>query len=115
MADQCQLHLPIDRLDPQMTESNLFTELASLVAPFAVRDTLSKIAALQLVPANSPRHVRLQVLSHAAASIADGEDRPQLARSRFLDLVNGAPLASSVGYLEDPFDSAFILPFKFWG
>lgn len=89
----------------------VFDRVVAATSSFDALDLLASVAALQLLPANVSRTVRLEVLAHAVASRAIA---PGLARASLTDLsslCNEHPLASfEIVRNEDPPESHFVEP-----
>lgn len=76
---------------------------------------VAAVGALQLMPENADRSVRLEVLSHIAASIGPSAIVEQIPPDVLNTICNSWPLADSpVASAEDPFESLFTEAFTFF-
>ncbi|MDD5313333.1 MAG: hypothetical protein PHO26_09895 [Dehalococcoidia bacterium] len=91
-------------------------EIADALLPYDLKDTLSKIAALHLLPENASHAVRLEALTYAAACNDYKPSLPQITRKKFWLIVDrhlGARCGLSM--LEDPCDNMFTESMTFFG
>src|SRR5947199_1784316 len=94
---------------------NPLPSLAESLAKFDAVDILAAVAALQLMPENADRSVRLEVLAHVAASIGPNSIVQQIPPDVWNTICNSWPLADSpVASAEDPFESLFTEAFTFF-
>lgn len=95
------------------------SDLASLrdaVAVFDALDLVAKTAALQLVPENVNRLVRLYGAVGIAASIKPSVGQPRITAGRWRKLLNEPPLSDSMFAIgEDPFNNPFTEVLTFHG
>lgn len=78
-------------------------------------DLLATVGALQLMPENSDRAVRFEVISHVVASIPQGPNQSCIKPYRLKSLFNSGLLASSeIVKDEDPHEFAFTESFAFF-
>ncbi len=97
------------------TNENPPVSLAKSLANFEVVDLLAAVAALQLMPENADRSVRLEVLAHTIASISPNDGTEQISPEVLNTVCNTWPLADSpVASAEDPFESLFTEAFTFF-
>lgn len=94
---------------------SLLSELKDLIGACDSADLVQRLAALQLVPANASRLLRLHAATFAACCIPPSQSSPKLSVRVFQQLVGGEPLASIVGHMEDPFYAPFTESFFFYG
>ena len=79
-------------------------------------DLLGSIGALQLIPENASRTIRLEALAHVTAESSNWvRDKPLISRSRLTRLCNTSLLAGEVASAEDPSDNCFVEDFLFYG
>lgn len=90
-----------------------FAELLALSNPI---DLLATAGGLQLLPENAHRAIRLEVLAHIAASLADGEaNRPPASLSQLNQWCNTGMLGQGwIAKQEDPFDNPFLEAIPFY-
>src|SRR5687767_2582713 len=82
---------------------HLFQRVIEATSPFDALDLLTSVAALQMMPANISRTVRLDVLAHAIATHAVHTDRAKASLDDLRRLCNEEPLASfAITRSEDP-------------
>jgi hypothetical protein len=94
---------------------NPLPSLAESLAKFNAVDVLAAVAALQLLPENADRSVRLEVLAHVAASIGPSPIVEQIRPDAWNAICNSGPLSDSpVTSAEDPFESLFTEAFTFF-
>src|SRR5258708_5506357 len=90
-------------------------QFAEQLAPYDPVDLLAAAGGLQLLPANAHRTVRLEVLAHIAASLADDEEkRPRASAHRLDQWCNTGFLGQGwAAVQEDPLDNPFLeaIPF----
>jgi hypothetical protein len=103
-----------EQLKDKMNDNPL-PSLAELLAKFNAVDVLAAVGALQLMPENADRSVRLEVLAHVAASIGPNSNVDQILSDVLNTICNSWPLADSeVASAEDPFESLFTEAFTFF-
>ena len=79
-------------------------------------DLLAAIGALQLLPENSDRFVRLEAFAHIASSLPLNESKPKMSHGRLKSITNKGFLTSiEVASYEDPQEYAFTESFGFDG
>lgn len=92
------------------------SDLAQGLTVFDARDLLATAAALQLIPENADRAIRLEAFAHVVASMRDGPGRPTISSSRLRQMLNGKPLGQGLlAQMEDPFENPFTEAFTFIG
>jgi hypothetical protein len=97
------------------TNENPLQPLADSLKKFDAVDLLVAVGALQLIPKNADRSVRLEVLAHLAASIGPNAIVEQIPPDILNTICNSWPLADSpVASAEDPFESLFTEAFTFF-
>jgi hypothetical protein len=94
--------------------------LLSLLGAYDPLDLAAGIGALQLLPENADRLLRLQALADLLLGVVvDTErraDRPRMGPKRWRDLLNGPLVTTSpLPRLEDPFDQPFVEQVTFIG
>jgi len=80
--------------------------LAEQVEPYDSADIVAAIAALQLMPANAGRAIRLEALAHAAMSVRPASGRRPPSPGRLRQICRSPELAA-LAPLEDPCDNPF--------
>jgi hypothetical protein len=92
-------------------------QFAEQLAPYDPVDLLAAAGGLQLLPANAHRTVRLEVLAHIAASLADDEERrPHASAHRLNQWCNTGVLGQGwASAQEDPLDNPFLEAVPFFG
>lgn len=84
-------------------DDHLFQRVIEATSRFDALDLLTTVAALQVMPANISRTVRLDVLAHAIATHAVDTDRAKASLDDLQRLCNQEPLASfEIVRSEDP-------------
>lgn len=97
-------------------EHALLHNLVKDLGPYDRLDLLASAGALQLVPENADRTVRLEALAHAAASLSQEGSRPKISTGRLKAMCTGKPLGDGpIALSEDPFDNPFTESFTFSG
>lgn len=97
-------------------DDRLFQRVIETTARFDALDLLASIAALQLMPANISRTVRLEVLAHAIATHDVHTGRRKASLDDLRRLCNEEPLASfEIVRNEDPPESHFTEPMAWRG
>ena len=95
---------------------HLFQRVIEATSPFDALDLLTSVAALQMMPANISRTVRLDVLAHAIATHAVQTDRAKASLDDLRRLCNEEPLASfAITRSEDPPEWHFTEPMEWRG
>ncbi len=89
--------------------SSELSELQNAISVFDPLDLAAKLAALQLVPENADRLVRIYGATAVAASVPPPSGGgPGVSASRLRRVLNGPPLSESVfASGEDPFNNTF--------
>jgi hypothetical protein len=91
-------------------------QLAEKLRVYDPDDLLATSAALQLVPDNLWRLLRLEVLTHVAASLPAKQNNPRISYRHLKSLCNAAPLgAGLIALAEDPVANLFTDTFTFHG
>ena len=89
----------------------LFQRVIEAIARFHAIDLLTAVAALQMMPVNISRTVRLEVLAHTIATQAVDTDRTKPSLDDLRRLCNNEPLASfEITRSEDPPEWHFVEP-----
>lgn len=84
----------------------------SVYDPF---DLLLAAAALQLVPQNADRAIRLEALAHVAASLPAADGRRKIGKNKLAAVCNTSPLGhGGLAHAEDPFDNPFTEEIAFY-
>ena len=86
------------------------------IEPFDKLDLLSKVAALQLVPENAERAIRLEAIIHAIVSQNPTSNQPKISLGHLRRLCNSKYIVDGpIGHAEDPCDNMFTEAFTFQG
>lgn len=94
----------------------MLEEISQEIAPFDKLDLLVKIAALQLMPDNAERTIRLEAIAHAIASQTPTLNQPKISLIHLRQLCNSQTIAQGpIGLAEDPCDNMFTEAFTFQG
>lgn len=102
--------------DQSGINDHLFQRVIEAASPFDAFDLLTSVAALQMMPANISRTVRLDVLAHAIATRAVHTDRAKASLDDLRRLCNEEPLASfAITRSEDPPEWHFTEPMAWRG
>lgn len=98
------------------TKHSELAQLRDAVAVFDPLDLAAKTAALQLVPENVDRLVRLYGAVGVAASLEPSADRPRITAGKWRKFLNEPPLSDSAfASGEDPFNNLFAEVLTFHG
>jgi len=96
--------------------AGILLELVERLSPYDPADLLADVAALQLLPENADRAIRLEAFAHAAASLDKESSKPSISLHRLKQITNAEPLGQgAVASHEDPCDNAFTEAFTFHG
>src|SRR5204863_2103577 len=102
--------------DQSGMNDRLFRRVIEASSPFDALDLLTSVAALQMMPANISRTVRLDVLAHAIATHAVHTSRAKASLDDLQRLCNKEPLASfAITRSEDPPEWHFTEPIAWRG
>ena len=102
--------------DQSAMNDHLFRRVIEATSPFDALDLLTSVAALQMMPANISRTVRLDVLAHAIATHAVHTNRAKASLDDLRRLCNEEPLASfAITRSEDPPEWHFTEPMEWRG
>ncbi len=98
-------------------DAGILLELAEQLSPYNSGDLLAAVAALQLLPENADRAVRLEAFAHASASLNDEPGKPRISLHRLRQIANTEPLGheGAIASQEDPCDNALTEAFTFHG
>lgn len=92
------------------------TQFRNSVAAFDPLDLVTRAAALQLVPENADRLMRLYGVAGIAASLPPSTERPRMSATKWRKFLNEPPLSTSLFFLaEDPFNNPFTEILTFHG
>ncbi len=90
------------------------TELVKTLAKYDATDLAAGIGALQLMPENADKLLRLEAAATLIGGLAPGSGRPRMGRQRWRQWLNGLPLGTPPFVLqEDPFERPFTEAFTF--
>ena len=94
----------------------MLEEIVKETSPFDKLDLLSKIAALQLMPANADHAMPLDALAHAVASQQYVPHQPEISLKRLKQICNSSTITTGpIGHSEDPSEHMFTEAFTFEG
>lgn len=94
----------------------MLEEIAEETSPFDKLDLLSKIAALQLMPANADHAMTLDAIAHAVASQKYVPHQPEISLKRLRQICNSPAITGGpIGLSEDPSEQMFTEAFTFEG
>jgi hypothetical protein len=94
----------------------MLEEIAKETSPFDKLDLLTKIAALQLVPANADHAMPLDAIAHAVASQKYVPHLPEISLKRLKQICNSPAITGGpIGLSEDPSEQMFTEAFTFEG
>lgn len=97
-------------------ENNPLVDLVAKLSVYDPVDLLSASAALQLMPENADRMIRLETLSHVAAAVPTRSSKLKIAPKHLAKACNTFPLGEgSLVHAEDPFDNPFTEELSFYG
>ena len=94
----------------------MLEEIVKETSPFDKLDLLSKIAALQLMPANADHAMPLDALAHAVANQQYVPHQPEISLKRLKQICNSSTITTGpIGHSEDPSEHMFTEAFTFEG
>jgi len=94
----------------------MLKQICKEIEPFDKLDLLSKVAALQLVPENAERAIRLEAIVHAIISQNPISNQPKISLGHLHRLCNSKYIVDGpIGHAEDPCDNMFTEAFTFQG
>lgn len=99
-------------VDDQSRACPFSDKLLGEIETFDSIELLQRTAAIQLLPENAPRLLRLEFLAGALASRPESNDQPTMSASRYRCLIDGGV---GVSYLEDPVTWPFVESLTFTG
>jgi len=77
-------------------------------------DLLATVAALQLLPENADRLIRIEALAHVAGGLQADRDKPKISLSKLRSILNSPPLSDEIAQAEDPFPNPFVEEIAFF-
>lgn len=90
-------------------------DIARELSRYDTVDLLACIAALQLVPENAARLVRLEAYAHFIASLPSSDNKPHITYRELCELFERDLVGRLVGYMEDPVECLFTQEITFDG
>lgn len=97
-----------------MPEPDLLAELAHALEAFDAADLAATVGALQLMPENAGRYLRLEAFAHTVATLEYQPGKPRISAGRLRGLSRMGILGSGpIADAEDPFDYPFTESFAF--
>lgn len=97
-------------------DAHPFLDLAEALKEYDCRDLLAADAALQLIPQNAERTLRLEALAHVAASLQPAINKPAITPDELQEIVTRYPLGEGpIAAAEDPYENLFTEAFAFHG
>jgi hypothetical protein len=108
------LSSPTSAVDEAPPDRGPLEALRAILAPFNTFDLAAVAGALELIPQNAERTVRLQAFAHTVASLPYKEESPRISASRLRATLNGRELGA-LAYSEDPFPNAFVEEVAYYG
>lgn len=105
---------PTPVFDEVPPRSNPLDDLRRLLQPFDALDLCVTAAALELIPENAERTLRIQALAHVAATLPYREGLPRISASRLRAIVKG-PELGALAHGEDPFPNSFVEEVTYYG
>jgi hypothetical protein len=97
-----------------MSSSSWLEKVVQSVQPYDPIDLITSVAALQLLPQNAERALRLEALANAISILPRGPSKPAISITRLRRICNSQHLAD-VSSQEDPSEQAFTEAFTFIG
>jgi hypothetical protein len=88
--------------------------IARRVQPYNPIDLMTSVAALQLLPQNAERALRLEALANVISTLPCRHDNPVMSITKLRRVCNSPPLAD-ISSQEDPSEQAFTEAFTFIG
>jgi len=92
----------------------LLSELVTNLSAYDSIDVLAAVAGLQLMPENIERTIRLEALSHVAASLPYNSGKRKISGNKLGHICNSV-IPEEITRLEDPFESPFTDEVSFFG
>lgn len=114
----CQLQVPetIYFLLYIMNQDDFLTPFKKILSNYNAIDLLAVVAALQIMPQNASRAVRLETLAQIVVSIPQDDTKPNITTHKLKNLLNSYPMTNSpIQFAEDPCDNLFTEAFAFHG
>ncbi len=95
---------------------HLLSNLVTRISAYDPIDLLTHVAALQLMPENADRAIRLEAFAHTIASLRFQPGKPQIHANRLKQICSSEPLGSGqIAASEDPCANSFTEAFTFYG
>jgi hypothetical protein len=88
--------------------------LRAILEPFNVLDLAATAGALELIPENAERTLRIQAFAHVAGTLPYRDGLPRISASRLRTVVNG-PELGALAHGEDPFPNSFVEEVTYYG
>ena len=95
--------------------NNPLHDIRTIFDPYDRTDALATAAALQLVPENADRLIRIEAVAHTISSLPPAQGKPKISAPRIRNLLNSPPLSDQVAMAEDPFPNPFVEEIAFFG
>ena len=100
----------------QVSDKSPLAAVRERLSTFDSSDLAAAAGALQLVPENADRLIRLEALAHLAASLHFEKGKPLISRRRLEEVCNTSTLGQGmIAAAEDPCDDALTEAFVFFG
>lgn len=97
-------------------DAHPFIDLAEDLKEYDCRDLLAATAALQLVPQNAERTLRLEALAHVAASLQQEINKPAITTDQLQQILSTYPIGEGpIAAAEDPYENLFTEALAFYG
>jgi hypothetical protein len=97
-------------------DAHPFITLAEDLKEYDCRDLLAATGALQLIPQNAERTLRLEALANVAASIQYEANKPVITPDELQEILTKYPLGEgALAAAEDPYENLFTEAFAFYG
>jgi hypothetical protein len=88
--------------------------LRTVLQSFSALDLAATAGALELIPENAERTLRIQAFAHVAATLPYREGLPRISASRLRLIMNG-PELGALAHGEDPFPNTFVEEVTYYG
>ncbi len=95
--------------------SDWLQETIQTIGPYDPADLLTSLAALQLLPQNAERLLRLEALANVVSTLPQGQSKPTISITKLRRVCNSSPLCDVFRSQEDPSEQAFAEAFTFFG
>lgn len=105
---------PTPVIDEARPRREPLENLRAVLESFNALDLAATAGALELIPENAERTLRIQAFAHVAGTLPYRDDLPRISASRLRSVVNG-PELGALAHGEDPFPNSFVEEVTYYG